>query len=353
MINRKITSSLAALTVSLCLVLLLIFEKTATNEAAVSLSIVAKRVIPTLFPFMVISDIIVSGDLLQPLYSLIPTEKIFRLPRCTASVILCGLLCGFPIGASGAARLYSDKKISQREAEVPCAISSHASPAFTIGVVGGIWGSKRTGVLLYFAEVIYCLISGAILSRITLPPLTDRKTLTPNSAVASSFISSVCGAVHSSSITCLSAAGNIVFFRVLGAVMSVIIPPLASVFAVVFEFSGGAVYGAGVGRVNGGFLTGFAVGFSGLAVLLQCCNFTAPHGIKMNCYILTKTVEGLFLGTIAAILVWCNHLIPAESTFIPITATASSYPYLLLCFLAAIFLLTRPHSKRNNFTHGS
>ena len=352
MVKRKITSSLAAMTVSLCLVLLLVFEKTATNEAYSALALAAERVIPTLFTFMVISEIIVSMDLLRPLYSLIPTEKLFRLPRCSASVILCGLLCGFPIGAAGAAKLYENKKITRREAEVLCAVSSHASPAFLVGVVGSVWGSRDLGVVLYFSEVLFCLISGNVISRVTLQGTNVSPSPGSENALPR-FSSSLCKAVHSSSLTCLTVTGNIVFFRVLGAVMSAVVPPLTSVFSVVFEFSGGTVYGARVGGVSGGFLTGFAVGFSGLAVLMQCCNFTSHHGIKQNCYVLTKAIEGVVLGLTTALYVKKHRLVPTEGAFTLFTDPSIEKSILLLFILAIFFLLTSALSKIKNFTHGS
>ncbi|MBE6625552.1 MAG: hypothetical protein E7628_00005 [Ruminococcaceae bacterium] len=353
MIKRKITSSIGAMAVSLCLVLLLIFEKTATHEAVSALTLSVKRVIPSLFPFMVLSDIIISMDLLMPIYSLIPTEKLFRLPRCTASVILCGLLCGFPIGAAGAAKLYAEGKINRREAEVLCAVSSHASPAFLIGVVGSIWGSKRFGVMLYFAQVLFCLISGVVISHIALPKASSSKSCPENSAAKPRFSPSLCSAVHSASLTCMTVTGNILFFRVLGSVLSVVIPTLAPVFSVMFEFSGGTVYGATIGGQTGGFLTGLAVGFSGVAVLMQCCNFTSPYGIKLNCYIFTKAVEGLVLGAFAALWVWKYGLIPSESTVILLSPREPEISLLLLFALTVLFLLTSRPPKRKNFTHGS
>ncbi len=351
MTKRKINSSLAAAAISLCLILLLVFEKTASNEVSAALALSVKRVIPSLFPFMVLSDMIVSMDLLEPLYSLIPTEKLFRLPRCTASVILCGLLCGFPIGAAGAARLYSGGKISRREAEVLCAISSHASPAFLIGVVGGVWGSMKFGVVLYLAEILFCIVSGALISRTVLSKGSCSGRGSSGTAQAPGFPVSLCTAVRTSSITCLAVVGYIVFFRVMGEVLSVIFTYLAPFFAVIFEFSGGAVYGASVGGVVGAFLTGFAVGFSGIAVLMQCCNFTSPHGIKLSCYVITKISEGVVLGMSAALYAWKHPLIPAESTFS--LCPAHTEALVPICILAALFLLTSRKSKRNNFTHGS
>lgn len=351
MIKRKTYSSVAALAVCAILILLLIFEDKASSAARESLTLVIERVLPPLFPYMVISSVIISLDLLEPLYSLVPTEKLFRLPRCTAQVILCGLLCGFPIGAAGAARLCGNKRINAREAGVLCAISSYTSPAFLVGTVGKWWGSGNFGVYLFVMQILFCFISGIVLSRICLPK-NDTNTASTDFSAKSGLPSALCNAIHDASLSCLAITGYIVFFRVSAVLLSSVLPVFAPIFTVLFEFSCGSLYGAQVGGILGAALTGFAVGYSGLAVLMQCCNFTASLGVPMKYYICTKIAEGAFLAAGGAVYASINPLSPVASTFSPQTELSLIRAALIIFALLATFLICSRCRKRNYFTHG-
>ncbi len=352
MIKRKAYSSVAALTVSALLILLLIFEDQASEAAREALSLVIDHVLPPLFPYMVISTVIISMDLLEPFYSLIPTEKLFRLPRCTAQVMLCGVLCGFPIGAAGAARLCEDKRISKREAGILCAVSSHTSPAFLVGSVGSWWGDRNFGVFLYLAQIVFCILSGIVMSRLFLPLGAPSDQTDKQSPPKHSFSEVLCRAVSDASISCLAITGYIVFFRVAAVLLSSVTPFISPVFTTLFEFSCGSLYGATVGGILGAALTGFAVGSSGIAVLMQSYNFTSVQGIPMKYYIFSKLAEGVFLGASAAAFASIYPLSPTASTFAPSTQPSFVRVVLIICALFLLFLLCSRCRKRNYFTHG-
>lgn len=76
------------------------------------------KMLPTLFPFMVISGIIVRLNL----YS--------YFPSLSSYVILVGFLCGFPMGAYTAASMYQEKQISDKEAQYLISFTNNLGPAF-------------------------------------------------------------------------------------------------------------------------------------------------------------------------------------------------------------------------------
>ena len=115
--KSKILSSLNAVLLGLMLVFLLVFSDEATDAARNALHISSVSVIPSLFTYIVLCGVITKLDLLSPLGRLIPAEKLFGLPECTSPVILMGLVCGFPVGASCTADLYSVGAISKSDAE--------------------------------------------------------------------------------------------------------------------------------------------------------------------------------------------------------------------------------------------
>lgn len=344
MLKRKALTSLSAILVCLLLSLLLIFEKDAADAAREALSLSVGSVIPALFPYMVVSSVIISLDLLIPVYSLIPTEKLFGLPRVSAQVILCGLICGFPIGALGAKRLYTNGSITKAQAAKLWAISSQTSPSFLIGAVGGWWHSPGFGLFLYICQIIFALIAGLILSRVG----NEREELSAEDPPEKcTFMGALCRGISESSLSCLAITGYIVFFRVFAVMTSAVLPPLAPIFMTVFEFSTGAFFGSTTGGITGAAITGFAVGFSGLAVFMQCVNFTEKHGIPSGYYVMLKLCEGLFLGAAAAIFAKIIPLYPTTSVFSPVFITGLPRLICKLGILFAVFFASTYASRRN------
>ena len=84
-------------------------------EAAKALTLCAGTVIPALFPFMVVTGLLVRlgfGQWLAPDMAGL-MASLFRLPGCAGSALLLGLVGGYPIGARTAAELYASGDLTR------------------------------------------------------------------------------------------------------------------------------------------------------------------------------------------------------------------------------------------------
>ena len=98
----------------------------------------ANTIIPSLFPFMVLSEIAISagiGDLLAK-YLRAPMSRLFGISGEGACAFLLGILCGFPVGAKSAVSLYDKGKISKQECEKLLSICNIPSMSFVVNIVG-------------------------------------------------------------------------------------------------------------------------------------------------------------------------------------------------------------------------
>lgn len=115
-------------------------------EAAKALTLCAGTVIPALFPFMVITGLLVRlgfGQWLAPDMAGL-MASLFRLPGCAGSALLLGLVGGYPIGARTAAELYASGDLTRQEAERLLTFCNNSNPVFLISVLGaGVFGSVR------------------------------------------------------------------------------------------------------------------------------------------------------------------------------------------------------------------
>lgn len=154
---------------TLCALIALIFSSGQVIESARSaLSVCARVILPSLFPFFVISILLGKlglpirlGRVLAPL-----AGKLFGVSGEGASALLIGLTGGYPLGASYIADMVADGSVSPDEGERLLVFCNNSGPAFLIGAVGvGVFGSSGAGLLLYGAHMGAALLAGLLFRR--------------------------------------------------------------------------------------------------------------------------------------------------------------------------------------------
>ena len=106
--KRRIGGVLIAVAVSATFTMLLAMPDVAIDYMKKGLKLCASSVVPSLFPFMIISEIIVLSGMGKRLSRVIApvTKRLFGVGEGGACAFLLGTLCGFPIGARAAAAMY-------------------------------------------------------------------------------------------------------------------------------------------------------------------------------------------------------------------------------------------------------
>ena len=155
-----------------CLMLILRNTDTAIEYMTRGLLLCARTVVPSLFPFMVLSELVVAGGLVDRVFFRLslPLRRIFRLPSVGCCAVLLGILCGVPVGARCAVLAYDKGLLSKRECETVLIIASTPSSAFLISAVGAsLWGNRTFGVALYVCAVSAALLTGLLFGRLRIP----------------------------------------------------------------------------------------------------------------------------------------------------------------------------------------
>ena len=140
---------------------------TSMEAAKSALVLCAQTVIPSLFPFFVISSFMVNtgfvscaGKIAAPI-----SRRLFKVSGSGAVVFVMGILCGYPTGAKMVSELYENKEISRNEAMRLLPFCNNSGPLFVIGAVGaGMLGSTRLGVTLYAVHVVSAVLTGIFFS---------------------------------------------------------------------------------------------------------------------------------------------------------------------------------------------
>lgn len=98
----------------------------------------AVKMVPTLFPFMILNSIMIYTGIDCILSNLLQFFLKPLFPYCSNSglyVIFIGFLCGFPMGAKAVCDLYQQKKLSYHEANYLLSFCNNISPSFFLGLV--------------------------------------------------------------------------------------------------------------------------------------------------------------------------------------------------------------------------
>lgn len=111
---------------------ILIFPKDAVAAASGGLVLWYEQVLPTLLPFAIVSNVLISSGYLS--YLIKPFSPLIRwfLPVSDngAFVILSGFLFGFPMGSKNCAELLKSGQLEKKEADILFIITNNISPVF-------------------------------------------------------------------------------------------------------------------------------------------------------------------------------------------------------------------------------
>lgn len=119
------------------LIFMLLHPAITVTGASNGLLLWYSSVVPALFPFMVLSSLIVSSGSLSVLMApaRLVLGPLLGLSAEGCYTLLSGLVCGFPMGAKTCADFLSRGQISLREGKFLMAVCNHASPMFLLGYV--------------------------------------------------------------------------------------------------------------------------------------------------------------------------------------------------------------------------
>ena len=348
-------------TLTLALTLALLFlSRSPAESIRASLRLCYTTVIPSVFPFMVISAFLINvgaHKVLGRIFSL-PIRLIFGCSGSAACAVFLGFLCGFPIGGASAAALYDKGEISADELERILTFSNNPGAAFVIGGVGiSLFNSAKIGRVIYLSCVISACLAGLI-SRFFYRKPTD--TLIDKDFSLSDFpkpSAALTSALSDSALNMLRVCGCVLFFSVpvgiIGEIFEAAGMPqiFTSLFSSLLEISGGV--GSTVALkppIVALMVCAFAVSWSGLSVHLQVLSVASRNGVSFFPYVISKLFQGLLSPLL--VFLYLNFLTdPSELSFSQAPVEIAASPLFQRLFFSAFILslilfITKKDKKR-------
>ena len=326
---KQVKSILSLIFPCAAMLILILDSRIALQGAQQGLELCMQTVIPSLFPFFVVS-ILLTGTLSGRQIGLLrPICRFCRLRSGSANLLLIGILGGYPVGAKCIYEAWKQGQITRTEAQRCLGFCNNAGPAFIFGMCGSLFSNPWMGWILCGIHIISALLVGHI--------LPENRTVSTGTCVPQHI--TLVQAVGKAITAILSVCGWVVLFRVILAFCQRwfmwLLPTLwCSVWMGILELANGCINLAAVASEGVRLILCAAyLGFGGLCVALQTASVVGELGTGM--YFPGKVLQcsfGCCLASLFASLMYgtCSPFLPAICSvfllFLAVTKKTVAFP---------------------------
>lgn len=301
--------------VSTLVLFCILFPESMITSAKNGISLWWKIILPSLFPFLILSNLIIKtalpklfGKLLNPVM-----QFIFKLPGISALAVFLGMLGGYPVGAKITADLRETKVISLNTANKLIAFTNNAGPLFITGAIGvGLYNNKKIGLLLLLTHYISASLVG-IIFKIPKEEGVKNSNIEFEIITLSKLGNTLNEAIKNAISSVVAIGGFIVLFSIISTILiesgiisfisGLLLPKLDknvsySIFSGLLEVTNGVnlLSTSNIPLNQKLILTSILLGFGGFSIHAQTLSVIAKTDIKIIFYLLGKTFQGIIAG---------------------------------------------------------
>lgn len=301
--------------------------------------------IPSLFPFMVLSSFIITSGLAEIIgrYLSPVTKRIFNTGGATGSVILLGMCGGFPVGAKGVATLYNENKIDLNTAKALSMFLVAGGPGFVVCVVGStLYNSVTTGLILWASQIVAQIILGIFACR-GLKYTQANESKAKKAPISNAIVEATESGIHSMFSLC---GMVIIFSSFLGLCedLHIIDYLIILLGALGIPENIGQCLLNSLWEVTKGcssccdlsvplWLTAFALGWGGICVHFQVYSLTSSINIPKIKFTLYRLAQGVISAIISAVVF--TFYTPSQATY----NSQNSIPIVCNSYIGSIALV--------------
>ena len=141
----------------------LIFDAgTAVSGATEGIELCLRTVIPSLYPFAILSILLVGLLQYCQMPWLYPLGRWLHLPKNAEKLLLIGLLGGYPVGAQCIRHACDAGALSKQDAQRMLCFCNNAGPAFIFGIGMHLFGYSGICWLAWLIHILSALLVGAV-----------------------------------------------------------------------------------------------------------------------------------------------------------------------------------------------
>lgn len=311
------------ISVGIIVVLLFISFEILTESSSIlesmkfSMSTWANNIFPALFPFFIISNLLINygfveflGEILRPLM-----YKLFKIKGEGGFVLALSMISGFPSNAKYTRELLENGSINEQEASKLLTFTHFSNPLFIMGTIALTFlNNKEVGLLILAVHYGTNLIIGLLFRnyypsekntdkvslRRALSKMHQKRMHNPNN-----FGQILTGAIQSTISKLLLILGVVALFLVLATIIGNTVHLDAynsSILSGILEITGGLkkVAEIAIPLKNKAILSAFFISFGGISVHMQMVSIISDTKIKYFPFLVARILH----GSIASLLIY-------------------------------------------------
>ena len=239
--------------------------KTAVLGVREGVELCLNTLIPSLFPFFILSSLITSSLIGHSIGPLGYVCRFCRMGAGAESLLAVGILGGYPIGAANIATELKSGHLTLEDAERMAIFCNNAGPSFIFGVLGPLFPHSGWVWLLWMIQIGSAILTGFLL------PGGGANPVLSNAMEQTSLSNSLNRSIRSMALVC----GWVILFRMILEflfrwILWLLPIPIQVLLTGLLELSNGCMALTGIQTVSLRFLiAGVILSFGGCCVWMQ------------------------------------------------------------------------------------
>lgn len=284
----KKQSLLPGILAAVGMLVLILDSERALSAAAEGLDLCIRTVIPSLFPFFLLSGILVREWTGRNLSLLRPVGRLLGMPEGSEALLITGFLGGYPVGAKAVADAWRSGNLTQKDANRLLTFCSNAGPAFLFGIAAPMFTNPAAGWILWGIQILSAIMTGLFFWDIP----------SPARAMQPAAKTSLSEALNNALSVTAQVCGWVILFRILTNFalrwFLWLFPDwMAIAFTGFLELTNGCLSLSAVDSEQTRFLLCSAMlSWGGLCVGMQTAS--VAKGLELTDYLIGKTFQTIF-----------------------------------------------------------
>ncbi|MEG2429554.1 MAG: hypothetical protein RSA99_04150, partial [Oscillospiraceae bacterium] len=282
------------------------FSKYTANGILNGINICLKILIPSLFAFMIMSNLIANTKFSAILS--IPFNFIFKIlfkaNSFETTIILLSFIGGYPIGAKLLSNAVKQNNITAKKASMMLCFCVNCGPAYLISVVGNVvFNNSKIGLILYLSQIISSIIMGFFVMHFFYKDKKCNlngflyKKFTPEI-----FVETVLDTARSMFVICSFVLAFSGFVGIIQQVISSLSEKNKMIINGIFEVTNG-INSLNISAFDNPILVvAFLTSFGGICVIIQIVALVKQNKISVKSFIFTRFVYVFIVINITTII---------------------------------------------------
>ena len=296
------------------IVLFFFVFKILTNSTSIidtitfSMEIWKNNIFPTLFPFFIISDLLINYGFVEIVSNFFsPLMKLFKIKKECAFIFVLSIFSGFPSNSKYTKELYEKGVIDEYTATKVLTFTHFSNPLFILGTLS-MFLNQKLALIVLISHYLGNLIVGMIYRNYH-PSYDEKKVFFEFNKNSDSFIQVLTNSIVKTIDTLLLLLGIITCFLVLTTIIdnTLNLPTFVQyILNGIIEMTQGLKY-VSILNIDLRFKTiisTFFLSFGGICIHTQVKSILKGTNIKYLPYLLARILHGIISSIIVLILLY-------------------------------------------------